>query len=96
MLRRAWVVGWVTVGLTWVAVIALYLAAIWSGIGRLAGMATILLLADLAGTLVMSWWSAEAPQPNPTRSVRKQLRVEQNRIALEKAIANAEREAGLR
>lgn len=97
MMRRLWIAACVLVPLLVLSVPTAAIVGIWSGSGRLLLISGVLLFASLP-TVPMFWiWTADnQPQPNLPRRQQMAVRAERDRIRMEAAIAEAEREAGIR
>lgn len=97
MTRRLWLACCVLVPTLVLAVPVTAIAAILLGSVKLGGVSFVLLLTSLPAACAFGFWTAEAkPEPLAPRRQRKELRHELARIALAKAIQDAETEAGLR
>lgn len=97
MTRRLWLASAAIVPALVLSVPVLYIVSIWTSVGRLAGIATILLFVCLPAVPLFWIWTADNMPPRnlPARQ-RRALRAERDRIHMEAAIAEAEREAGIR
>ena len=97
MIRRLWLASAAILPVLVLSVPILYIVSIWTSVGRLAGIATILLFVCLPTVpLFVIWTNDDMPERNLPRRQRRALRAEQDRIRMEAAIAAAEREAGIR
>ncbi|GAA2007848.1 hypothetical protein [Nocardioides kribbensis] len=95
---RLWTAGWAVAGALAVATLGFPIWGIWTSDARgLIGLIT--LIPAIVAISCMAIWSSDAMPSRPARlgrTQRRTLRDERARIALESAIAQAEREAGLR
>lgn len=96
MSRRLWMLCCALVPLLVASVPTLAIAGIWTGIGRLLAISGVLLFVCLPVVpLFWIWTEDHRPEPLLPLRQRRALRREQSRIRMEKAIADAEREAGI-
>ena len=98
-MRAAWFAAIGLAVLSIAATLAAMFAAAWFSDDRFGGIGTILLVAHVPAFFAMLCWSDTCPWDQGARldrAGRKELHRERQRIALAKAIADAEHEAGIR